>query len=641
MNDKKINVPKLLDDITYPQDLRKIALTKLPQVADELREDLINIISKTGGHLGAGLGVIELTIALHYVFDTPNDLLVWDIGHQAYPHKYLTGRKHLMHTIRQPEGISGFLRRSEGIYDVFGAGHCSTSVSAALGLAVGRDFVNKKHDVIAVIGDGALSAGMAYEAMNNAGHLKNRMIVILNDNKMSIAPAVGGMSQYLNRLMSSSPFLSVRSVAKNFFKYMPDAIEKVAKKAKKYAKDFAQGGNFFEELGFHYIGPIDGHDLQQLVPILQNIKAAQSIDRPILLHVITEKGKGFHSPESCGESYHAVSKFDLETKIQHKSSSTKPTYTKVFAKQLTSLAVEDEKIVAITAAMPSGTGLNIFAAQFPERMFDVGIAEQHAVTFAAGLAMTEIKPFVAIYSTFLQRAYDQVVHDVAIQCLPVRFMIDRAGLVGGDGPTHAGSFDICYLANLPNFVVMAPSDEVELMKMVMTSYHINDRPSAVRFPRGEVVGTDIPTTIEPLIVGKGRVIQQGENIAILSLGTRLQEAKKAAALMLQKYGIKITIADARFAKPLDTGLIRELATQHNILITLEEGAIGGFGAHVAKLLTEEGLLDNGLKLRTLCLPDYFIEHNDVEKMYEVAGLNASSIIELLEKLMDNRIKYAA
>jgi 1-deoxy-D-xylulose-5-phosphate synthase len=637
-----INYAKILDSINYPQDLKNLDTEGLKQVAQELREDIISIISRTGGHLGAGLGVVELTVALHYVFNTPKDLLVWDIGHQAYPHKYLTGRKDKMHTIRQPGGISGFLKRTESEYDVFGAGHSSTSISAALGLAVARDINEEEHDVIAVIGDGSISAGMAYEAMNNAGHLKNRLIVILNDNKMSIAPAVGAMSQYLCRLMSSKPYLSVRNIAKNILHHMPEAVESIAKKAKRYAKDFATGGNFFEEMGFHYIGPVDGHNLDQLVPLLKNIKNAKEITSPILLHVITEKGKGFESPEKCLEGYHAVSKFDLETKIQDKPKDSKPTYTKIFANSLIDIARKDEKVVGITAAMPSGTGLNKFAESFPDRMYDVGIAEQHAVTFAAGLALNNVKPFVAIYSTFLQRAYDQVVHDVAIQSIPVRFAIDRAGLVGGDGPTHAGAFDIAYLAMLPNFVVMAPSDELELMRAVHTAHLINDRPSAFRFPRGEVVGVAIPANIEPFEIGKGRIMREGSEVAILSLGTRLEEALKAHNEIKNSCGLEITVADARFAKPLDEELILRLAEKHKVLITVEEGAIGGFGSHVMQFLSKQGLLDDGrLKFRSLCFADTFIDHNSQHAMNEEAGVNASSIVKQILHLLDKKLKNAA
>ncbi|KIE04939.1 1-deoxy-D-xylulose-5-phosphate synthase [Candidatus Jidaibacter acanthamoeba] len=633
---------KILDSVNYPSDLKNLNIEELKQLSEELREEIISTISKTGGHLGAGLGVAELTVALHYVFNTPKDLLVWDIGHQAYPHKVLTGRKDKLHTIRQPGGISGFLKRSESEYDVFGAGHSSTSISAALGLAIARDINGSDHDVIAVIGDGSISAGMAYEAMNNAGHLKKKMVVILNDNKMSIAPAVGAMSQYLCRLMSSKPYLSVRSLAKNFLNHMPSPIENFAKKAKKYAKDFTTGGNFFEEMGFHYVGPVDGHDLDQLVPILENIKEAEGISSPILLHVITKKGKGFGSPEECLEGFHAVSKFDLDTKIQIKSKSIRPTYTKVFAESLTKIAVHDESVVGITAAMPSGTGLNIFAERFPDRMFDVGIAEQHAVTFAAGLALDKVKPFVAIYSTFLQRAFDQVVHDVAIQSIPVRFAIDRAGLVGSDGSTHAGSFDIAYLAMLPNFVVIAPSDELELMRAVQTCYMINDRPSAFRFPRGEAACAEIPAEIEPFTIGKGRVVREGKRVAVLSLGTRLEEALKAAHEIEKQFNIKITVADARFAKPIDKQLILNLAEKHEVLITLEEGSIGGFGSHVMQFLSQEGLLDsNNLKFRAMFLPDRFIDHNNVDVMYEEAGLNASKLIKEITKLLDMKLKNVA
>lgn len=619
---------KILNNVNYPSDIRNLTIAELKILAEEIRQDLIEKIAKTGGHLGAGLGVVELTIALHYVFNTPKDLLVWDIGHQAYPHKYLTGRKAKIETIRQKDGISGFLKRSESEYDVFGAGHCSTSISAALGLAAARDIKGEDHEVIAVIGDGALSAGMAYEAMNNASELKSRIIVILNDNKMSIAPAVGAMSKYLNRLISSQSYLSVRHFAKNLLHLMPNAIEKFAKKTKKYAKDLAQGGNLFEELGFHYIGPIDGHDLDQLIPILRNIRSANSISGPILIHTITEKGRGFSSPDGCGESYHAVSKYDPITKEFSKNINQKKTYTQVFAETLTNIAASDPDIVAITAAMPSGTGLNIFAKKFPERMYDVGIAEQHAVTFSGGLSLNGIKPFVAIYSTFLQRAYDQVVHDVALQSLPVRFAVDRAGLVGADGPTHAGIFDITYLASLPNFIVMAASDELELARMVITAHTINDKPSAFRFPRGEGEGIDIPVNIEPLPIGKAKMVKQGGNsIAIISLGCRLKEVMKADVILQKQHNINITIVDARFAKPLDENLILELATSHKGIITIEEGSIGGFAAAVGNLLHESGYLDKGIKLRSMFIPDVIIEQAVAQDMYKKAGLNAKSIVE--------------
>lgn len=634
------NKPKrLIDSVTHPKDFRDFSLGELKQLSDELRAETIHTVAKIGGHLGAGLGVIELTVALHYVFETPKDLLIWDIGHQGYPHKILTGRKEFIHTLRQPDGLSGFLKRSESEYDVFGAGHSSTSISAALGMAVARDLKGENFHTIAVIGDGALTAGMAYEAMNNAGHLKNRLIVILNDNEMSIAPNVGAMHKYLTRLISSKPYLSVRHLAKNVLNHMPTSMETFAKKAKKYAKDFVSGGNFFEEIGFHYVGPVDGHDLEQLVPLLMNIRDDSNIQSPILIHIKTQKGKGFDSPIICKESYHAVAKFDTQTKIQIKAAKSKPTYTEVFGQTLTKLAEKDEKVIGITAAMPSGTGINILAKNFPDKVFDVGIAEQHAVTFAAGLATQGMIPFCAIYSTFLQRAYDQVVHDVAIQSLPVRFAIDRAGLVGADGATHAGSFDIAYLATLPNFVIMAPSDENELTRMMVTAYNINDRPSAFRFPRGEVVGVKITEPLQPIEIGKGRIIQKGKDIAIISLGTRLEEVEKAAQI-LKLRNINITIADARFVKPLDYDLIGKIAKNHKVVITIEEGSIGGFGSHVANYLADQGFFDNGLKFRSLFLPDYFIEHNTPHAMYEEAGLNANNIVSSILSLLKEKKKNA-
>ncbi|MDF3047938.1 MAG: 1-deoxy-D-xylulose-5-phosphate synthase [Candidatus Midichloriaceae bacterium] len=619
--------------INSPQDLRLFDADELPKIAEELRQATIDSVSKTGGHLGAGLGVVELTVALHYVFNTPEDLLVWDIGHQAYPHKILTGRKDLMHTLRQGGGISGFLKRTESEYDTFGAGHSSTSISAALGMAVARDLNDDDKNVVAVIGDGSLSAGMAYEAMNNAGHLRSKLIVILNDNEMSIAPNVGAMNTYLNKLMSSKPFLNFRQIAKNFLHKMPDPIEQFAKKTKQYAKDIVTGGNFFEEMGFHYVGPLDGHDVQSLVFVLENLKNDDGIESPILVHIKTQKGKGFNPPFSCGESYHAVGKFDPLTKEQQQSIPSKPTYTKIFGETLAKMAEQDDKIVAITAAMPSGTGINIFEQHFPERTFDVGIAEQHAVTFAAGLATQGIKPYVAIYSTFMQRAYDQVVHDVAIQNLPVRFMMDRAGLVGADGPTHAGSFDLAFMGCLPNMVIMAPSDEVEFVRMLATSMNINDRPSAIRYPRGEGVGLPLPEELKPIAIGKGKVVKKGAKVAVLNLGTRMQEVLKASNI-LKSDNINITIADARFAKPLDHNLIRELAKNHEVLITIEEGSVGGFGSWVAKFLEDEGLLDSGhLKFRSMCLPDEFTDHDTPNNMYELARLNSSSIVQKVKSLL--------
>lgn len=625
----------ILEQVAEPKDLTSLSLKELHQLADELRAETIRAVSNTGGHLGAGLGVVELTVALHHVFDTPKDKIIWDVGHQTYPHKILTGRKDQIHTLRQPDGLAGFTKRSESEYDPFGAGHSSTSISAALGMAVARDFKGEDNEVIAVIGDGAMSAGMAYEAMNNAGSLSSRVIVILNDNDMSIAPPVGAMSGYLSRLISSKPYLKLRRRAKQVIDHLPEPLERAAKKTKRFAKDMATGGNFFEEMGFHYIGPIDGHSLNHLIPVLKNVRDDHDIQRPILVHVVTEKGKGFDSPDSSAEKYHAVAKFDVITKKQQKKQQAIPTYTKVFADSLIAEAKKDEKVVAITAAMPSGTGLDKFADIYPERMFDVGIAEQHAVTFAAGLAAEGQKPFAAIYSTFLQRAYDQVVHDVAIQNLPVRLMIDRAGLVGADGPTHAGSFDLVYLTSLPNMTVMAPSDEAELMHMVATARAIDDGPSAVRYPRGEAVGVTLPEQGEALEIGKGRIIKQGKTIAVLSLGTRLAEVLKAAD-ELEKKGLSTTVADARFAKPLDYGMIRELAEKHDVLITIEEGAVGGFGSHVQQFLSDEGLMES-TALRSLCLPDEFIDHNTMDAMYENAGLNASGIVRTVQEVLETNV----
>ena len=614
----------LLDKVKIPADLKQLDESELPQLAQELRQETIDAVSNTGGHLGAGLGVVELTVALHYVFDTPRDKVIWDVGHQTYPHKILTGRRDRMRSLRTGGGLSGFCKPCESEYDVFGAGHSSTSISAALGMAVARDKAGKNHDVVAVIGDGAMSAGMAYEALNNAGSMHSKMIVILNDNDMSIAPPVGAMSGYLSRLISSKSYFSLRNLAKRITHYFSGRLENVARKTERYAKNVATGGNFFEEMGFYYIGPIDGHNLEHLLPVLQNIKASDE-NRPILVHVVTEKGRGFDSPEASAEKYHAVKKFDVVTKVQEKSTPSAPSYTNVFAESLIQEAEEDDKIIGITAAMPSGTGMDKFGKAFPDRMIDVGIAEQHAVTFAAGLAMEGYKPFCAIYSTFLQRAYDQVVHDVAIQKLPVRFAIDRAGLVGADGPTHAGSFDITYLASLPNFVVMAAADEVELKHMVATAASIDDSPCAFRYPRGEGVGLELPAHGTTLEIGKGRVIKEGSKVAILSLGGRLQESLKAAE-QLDRYGLPTTVADMRFAKPLDTALIKQLATTHQLLIAIEEGAIGGFGAHVLDYMTREDLLSPGQLVRTLHLPDQFQDHDKPYAMYEKAGLNAEGII---------------
>jgi len=631
MRSKKKEAAKLLDNIRYPADFRHFNTKQLIQLADELRAETIRTVSAIGGHLGAGLGVVELTVALHYVFDTPKDLLVWDVGHQTQPHKIITGRKDRMKTLRQSGGVSGFPKPSESEYDVFGVGHSSTSISAALGMAVARDMKGETHDVVAIIGDGALSAGMAYEAMNNAAHIKSKMIVILNDNEMSISPAVGAMSGYLCRLMSSSSYHYIRNVAKNMLHRMPQPIEKLAKKTKRYIKDCATGGNLFEEMGFHYIGPINGHDMEQLIPVLQNIKHAEGISSPILLHVKTEKGRGFNSPEASAEGYHAVAKFDPKTCVQNKGSS-KPNYTKVFAENLLEIARKDEAVIGITAAMATSTGIGALAAEFPQRAYDVGIAEQHAVTFAAGLAIAGVKPFVAIYSTFLQRAYDQVVHDVAIQKLPVRFIIDRAGFVGSDGETHCGSFDIAYLINLPDMVLMAPSDEHELADMVHTSYGINDRPSAIRFPRGEIIGEKIPHG-KPLEIGKARVMQRGEKAAIISLGTRLQDSIQAAVLLEKEYGFKVSVVDARFAKPLDGELILDMASSHNIIVTVEDGAAGGFGAAVADMLAKNKAFDKGLKFRALTMPDIFVEQATQQEQYKEAAIDAEAIYKTISMLI--------
>jgi 1-deoxy-D-xylulose-5-phosphate synthase len=634
---EKFETP-LLDKIVEPADLRKLAPEQLPQLAVELRREMIDAVSVTGGHLGAGLGVVELTIALHYVFETPVDKLIWDVGHQSYPHKILTGRRDRIRTLRQAGGLSGFTKRSESEYDPFGTAHSSTSISAALGMAVARDLNKGNEHVIAVIGDGAMSAGMAYEAMNNAGSLGSRLIVVLNDNDMSIAPPVGAMSAYLARLLSSRSFLNLRDVAKQVVNIFPKSIRSTARRAEEYARGLATGGTLFEEMGFYYVGPIDGHNLEHLLPVLQNVKEVQN--GPILVHVVTQKGKGYGPAEEAADKYHGVSKFNVVTGAQAKSTPKAPSYTDVFAKALLAEAEADDKVVAITAAMPSGTGLDQMAEKFPDRCFDVGIAEQHAVTFAAGLATQGYKPYAAIYSTFLQRAYDQVVHDVAIQSLPVRFAIDRAGLVGADGPTHAGSFDVTYLASLPNFVVMAPSDEAELMDMVATSAIINDRPSAVRYPRGEGVGAALPARGKPLEIGKGRIIRKGTRVAVISLGTRLQEVMKAADILLTR-GISITVADARFAKPIDRDMIRKLTEDHELLVTIEEGSIGGFAAHVTNFLTEKGLMDGGLMLRTMFLPDSFIDQDTPYNMYEKAGLNASGIVAtVLEALHFNDIEAA-
>jgi len=619
------STPSLLDGIEYPDDLRRLDEKDLRQVADELRQDLIDAVSMTGGHLGAGLGVVELTVALHYVFDTPRDRLIWDVGHQAYPHKILTGRRERMRTLRQGGGLSGFTRRAESEYDPFGAAHSSTSISAGLGMAIARDLQGGTNQVIAVIGDGAMSAGMAYEAMNNAGSIPSRLIVILNDNDMSIAPPVGAMSAYLSRLLSSRSYRSLRHIAGDMARYFPRSFTRMARRAEEYARGMMTGGTLFEELGFYYVGPIDGHNLDHLLPVLKNVQASED-KGAVLVHVVTQKGKGFPPAEAAADKYHGVVKFDPITGQQQKAKTIAPSYTSVFAKGLIAEAEADEKIVALTAAMPSGTGIDKFAARFPNRAFDVGIAEQHGVTFAAGLACEGLKPFAAIYSTFLQRAYDQVVHDVAIQRLPVRFALDRAGLVGADGQTHAGSFDLAYLGCLPGFVIMAAADEAELMHMVATCAAIDDGPSAVRFPRGDGVGVSLPDRGTVLEIGRGRIIREGTKIALLSLGTRLQECLKAAD-ELTRLGLSTTVADARFAKPLDTALVERLAREHEVLVTVEEAAIGGFASHVLHHLAHAGLLDRGLKVRPMVLPDRFIDHDAPYQQYEQARLNARHIVE--------------
>ena len=615
----------LLDKIKNPQDLKKLQISELKTLADELRLELIDAVSVTGGHLGAGLGVVELTIALHYLFDTPKDRLVWDVGHQAYPHKILTERRDRIRTLRKGGGLSGFTKRSESIYDPFGAAHSSTSISASLGMAVARDLDDRNNNVIAVIGDGAMSAGMAYEAMNNAGSMKSRLIVILNDNDMSIAPPVGAMRSYLAKLLSGKTYIGFRGFLKKIASLFPRSIKTRAARFEEYFRGLAVGGTLFDELGFYYVGTINGHDFDQLIPVLKNVRDS-SHKGPFLVHAITQKGKGYKPAESSDDKYHGVNKFDVVTGAQVKSTANTPTYTKVYGDTLAKHAELDSKIIAITGAMPSGTGVDIFSKKFPKRTFDVGIAEQHAVTFAAGLATEGYKPFATIYSTFLQRAYDQVVHDVAIQNLPVRFAIDRAGLVGADGPTHAGSFDITYLATLPNFIVMAASDEAELVRMINTAVTINDRPCAFRYPRGNGYGVELPSIKETIEIGKARIIQEGKQICLLSLGTRLEECKIAASELKNK-GITTTIIDARFAKPLDKELILKSAHTHEVLITIEEGSIGGFGSHVANLLAENGIFDKGLKFRSMILPDAFIDQDTPEKMYDVAGLNAKHITQ--------------
>ncbi|EJW21434.1 hypothetical protein IMCC14465_12300 [alpha proteobacterium IMCC14465] len=626
---KKLETP-LLDKIKLPEDVRALSEEQLGQLAEELRAETVSAVSETGGHLGAGLGVVELTVALHYVFNTPDDRLIWDVGHQAYPHKILTGRRDRIRTLRQGGGLSGFTKRAESPYDPFGAAHSSTSISAGLGMAVARDLKETDNNVVAVIGDGAMSAGMAYEAMNNAGAMDGRLIVILNDNDMSIAPPVGAMSAYLARLLSGSGYRKLRKSLKGIASKMPRSIKEASRKMEEYTRGFWTGGTLFEEIGFYYVGPIDGHNLDHLLPVLQNVR--DSVEGPILVHVVTQKGHGYAPAEAAADKYHGVSKFDIVTGLQSKPSTNIPSYTSVFADSLIKEAETDKNIVAVTAAMPDGTGLDKFAHIYPDRCFDVGIAEQHAVTFAAGMATEGLKPFVAIYSTFLQRGYDQIVHDVAIQKLPVRFAIDRAGLVGADGPTHAGSFDMAYLGALPDFVLMAAADEAELVNMVHTAAQINDRPSAFRYPRGSATGIAMPEKPQLLEIGKGRIIREGQQIAILSYGTRLGEASLAAD-RLDKEGHSTTVADARFMKPLDKELILQLAREHEILITVEEGGLGGFGAHVLHFLAEEGVLDAGLKVRTLTLPDIFIDQDSPERMYDAAGLNSDNIYDAVKDVI--------
>jgi 1-deoxy-D-xylulose-5-phosphate synthase len=620
----------LLDTVKTPLDLRRLPEASLRQLADELRYEMIDAVSVTGGHLGAGLGVVELTVALHWVFNTPADRLIWDVGHQAYPHKILTGRRDRIRTLRQPGGLSGFTKRDESEYDPFGAAHSSTSISAGLGMAVARDLSGGNNNVVAVIGDGAMSAGMAYEAINNAGARDERLIVVLNDNDMSIAPPTGALSAYLARVTSSGTYLHLRDYAKQMAKMLPKKWERRAARMEEYTRHLWQGGQWFEELGFYYVGPIDGHDLSQLLPVLKNVRDAKQ--GPILVHVVTKKGKGYAPAEASADKYHGVTKFNVVTGAQVKPKPNAPSYTRVFADSLIKEAEKDGKIVAITAAMPDGTGLDIFGERFPGRTFDVGIAEQHAVTFAAGLATEGFKPFVAIYSTFMQRAYDQVVHDVAIQKLPVRMALDRAGLVGADGATHAGSFDIAFLGCVPNLVLMAAANEAELVHMVATQAAIDDCPSALRYPRGEGVGIELPAEGIPLEIGKGRIVREGSAIAILSFGTRLQESLKAAET-LAGFGLSATVADARFAKPLDKDLIKRLALNHEVLVTIEEGSVGGFGSFVLHYLAEEGLLDRGLKVRSMVLPDAFIDHGKPDEMYKEAGLAADSIVATVFKAL--------
>ena len=626
---------KYLDDINFPSDIKNFSRSELKVLADEVRQEMIDAVSETGGHLGAGLGVVELTVALHYIFNTPNDKLIWDVGHQTYPHKILTGRKDRIRTLRKGDGLSGFAKRSESEYDTFGAGHSSTSISSALGIAVANKLSNKSDNVVAVIGDGAMSAGMAYEAMNNAGASKTKMIVILNDNDMSIAKPVGAMRTYLAKILSGKLYFSFRETVKLIISAFSKRFSKKAGEAEYFLRSAFTGGTLFNSMGFYYIGPIDGHDIDNLISVLKNAKEI-NYDIPIMIHIKTKKGKGYEFAEKSADKFHGVTKFNVNTGVQEKSKSNIPSYTKVFANTLVKHAEKDSKIIGITAAMPSGTGMDIFGEKFPSRMFDVGIAEQHAVTFAAGLATEGYKPYAAIYSTFLQRAYDQVVHDVAIQSLPVRFAIDRAGLVGADGPTHAGSFDITYLSTLPNFVVMAASDESELVRMINTSVDINNKPSAFRYPRGNGTGVELPTINEKLEIGKGRIIKEGKKIALINFGARLNECLIAQENLVKK-GINITLADARFVKPLDKNLIWQLATDHEAIITIEEGSIGGFGSHVGQFLTDKNLLDNNLKFRSMILPDRFIDHDKPNLMYKYAGLDANSIEGKILDILNSKV----
>ena len=626
---------KYLNEVNFPTDLKKLSNSEIKILAKEIREEMINAVSETGGHLGAGLGVVELTLALHYVFNTPHDKLIWDVGHQSYPHKILTGRKNRIRTLRQGKGLSGFTKRSESEYDVFGAAHSSTSISSALGIAVANKLSNKSDNVIAVIGDGAMSAGMAYEAMNNAGSTKTKMIVVLNDNDMSISKPVGALRSYLAKILSGKIYFSFRETVKLIISAFSKRFSKKAGAAEDFLRSAVTGGTLFSSLGFYYVGPIDGHNIDDLISVFKNAQNL-NFEGPILIHLKTEKGKGYEFAEKSADKFHGVSKFNVKTGEQEKTKSNVPAYTKVFANTLVKHGEKDSKIIGITAAMPTGTGMDVFGKKFPNRMFDVGIAEQHAVTFAAGLATEGYKPYAAIYSTFLQRAYDQVVHDVAIQSLPVRFAIDRAGLVGADGPTHAGSFDITYLSALPNFVVMAASDESELVKMINTSVEINDKPSAFRYPRGSGIGVELPSIEEKLEIGKGRVIKEGNKVALINFGARLKECLIAEENLVKK-GIKITLIDARFAKPLDENLIWQLATDHEVLLTIEEGSIGGFGSHVSQFLTEKNLLDNNLKFRSMILPDRFIDHDKPELMYKYAGLDSQAIESKILDTLNSKI----